>query len=383
MCGAIENSNGSEIWYENDVLKFEKDGKYGLINFNGKVILNPEYDKIYALEGVPKNILIEKDGKKGLVNTSMGEIIIKPEYVEISTLTQSYENGYIVKREDGKCGIINADSKIIFEPAYEAIKNVTADGYYAIVQDGKVKLIRNNGEVKLETGFDNIEEIHGENITITVGGKYGILKLDGTPVVNCEYEDLQYIYGNYYIAKKNGMYGIISTSNEVMIDFTYTSMKYIKTADFIQAENQNYKTDLLDRQLNKVLTDIIISELNLEEGYIRVRQGEDYHYYNFKFEPKTNKEVLASNTLFLVKENGEYGYENKNGERIVDAIYDDAKEQNKFGYCAVKKEGVWGALKADGTVVVTPSVQLDDYLYVDFIDTWYLSKDLNLNIYTK
>ena len=98
---------------------------------------------------------------------------------------------------------------------------------------------------------------------------------------------------------------------------------------------------------------------------------------------KTNKEVLASNTLFLIKENGKYGYENKEGERIVDCIYDDAKEQNKFGYCAVNKDGKWGALKSDGTVVVEPTRDLSSYLYIDFISDWHRHSDIKLNAYTK
>lgn len=379
---AIENSDGSEIWYESNILKFQKDGKFGLIDFEGKLILNAEYDNIYAMPGIQKNIIIEKAGKKGLVNTSMGEIIIRPEYDQITTLTKTYENGYIVAK-DGKFGVISADSKIVFEPVYEEIKNVTANGYYAVVQGGKVKLINEVGEAKLETGFDDIKEINGENLVISLGGKYGIIKLDGTAVVNADYEELKYIFGTYYIAKKNGLYGVISMTNETKIDFTYKSMEYIKTADFIQAENDSYKTDLIDRNFKVVLSDVIVSELNLEDGYLRVREGEAYNYYNFKFEKKTSQEVLATNTLFLVKENGKYGYENKNGERIVDCIYDDAKEQNRFGYCAVKKDGVWGTLKSDGTVVLKPSVNLDEHLYIDFVGTWYLSKDLDLNVYTK
>ena len=379
---AIENTDGSDIWYENNILKFEQNGKYGLIDFNGKLILNAEYDNIYALDGIEKNIIIEKDGKKGLVNTSMGEVIIAPEYTEISTLTKSYENGYIVNK-DGKYGIISADAKVVFEPTYEGIKNVTSDEYYAVVQAGKVKLVNSNWEAKLETGFDDIAEIKGENITIISSGKYGVIKLDGTSVIAPEYEDLKYIYGTYYIAKKDGQYGIISTTDENVVDFTYASMEYIKTADFIQAEKENYKTDLLDRQFNVVLENIIVSELNLEDGYLRIREGDEYNYYNFKFEKKTNQEALPTNTLFLVKEYGKYGYENKNGDRIVDCIYDDAKEQNRFGYCAVKKDGVWGCLKSDGTIVVAPSINLDENLYVDFINDWYLSKDLNLNVYTK
>lgn len=379
---AIENSDGTDIWYENNVLRFEQNAKYGLIDFKGKLVLSAEYDKIYALEGIQKNLIIEKDGLKGLVNTSMGEVIVKPEYNEIYTLTQTYENGYIVSK-NGKYGLISADAKVIFEPIYEKIKNVTANGNYVVTQNGKINLINNKGETILASGFDDIEEINGENLTIRLNGSYGVIDVTGNTVLTSEYEDLKYIYGTYYIAKKAGKYGVISTTGETMVDFHYASMEYIKTADFIQAEKENYKTDLMNRDFKVVLENIIVSELNLENGYVRIREGDEYNYYNFKFERKTSKEILTTNTLFLVKEFGKYGYENKNGDRIVDCIYDDAKEQNRFGYCAVKKDGVWGDLKSDGSVVVEPSINLDEFLYVDFIGNWHLTKDLNLNVYTK
>ena len=93
--------------------------------------------------------------------------------------------------------------------------------------------------------------------------------------------------------------------------------------------------------------------------------------------------MLATNTLFLIKENGKYGYVNKNGDKVVNAKYDDAMEQNKFGYCAVKKDGLWGVLKSDGTVLLEPSVNLDDYLVIDFISEYHRYNDLKLNVYTK
>ena len=379
---AIENSDGSNVWYENDTLIYENSGKYGLINFSGKQILEAEYDNIYALDGIEKNIIIEKNGKKGLVNTSMGEIIIQPEYDSIETVTSTYENGYIVGK-NGKFGIISADAKIIFEPKYDEVKKVASEEYYAVVENGKLELVDLNGNIKLDSGFDDIKEINGDNLVIVSGENYGVIGIDGTELIKPEYQNLKFAYGTYYIAEKNETYGVISSTGGTLVDFLYTSMEYIKTADFFEADNSNYKTDLIDRQFNTVLQNIIVSELNLEDGYIRVRDGDEYSYYNFKFEKQDNQKVLTTSTLFLVKEYGKYGYENKNGDRIVDCIYDDAREQNQFGYCAVKKDGVWGCLKSDGTVVVKPSVNLDENLYVDFIGEWYLDKDLSLSVYTR
>ena len=93
--------------------------------------------------------------------------------------------------------------------------------------------------------------------------------------------------------------------------------------------------------------------------------------------------MLKSNTLFLDKKDGKYGYVNKDGNLIVNYIYDDAKEQNQYGYCAVKKDGLWGVLSQNGSVILKPSVNLDDSLYVEFISSWHLYKDTDLDIYVK
>ena len=154
--------------------------------------------------------------------------------------------------------------------------------------------------------------------------------------------------------------------------------------NFYQAENENLKTDVINSNFEVKLSNVIISELNEEKGYLRVREDGQYKYYNFNFEEKTNRDVLTTSTLFLVKDaNGKYGYVNKNNELIVNYQYDDAKEQNAYGYCVVKKDGLWGVLGSDGTVILKPTINMDNYLYIDFISTWHLHEDTNLNIYVK
>lgn len=380
----LQNGNGSDNWYEKDVLRITSNGKYGLIDLKGKQILPTEYDNIYVLDGIEKSIIIEKEGKKGLFLASTGEVIIHPEYAEITALTDNYENGYIVKNAEGKSGIISLDKKVVLEAKYDEIKNVSGNGYYVVVIDKKLAVIDSSGKVAINKGFDSIETIDRDNLIIIKDNKYGIMGVDGVEVVPTIYEKIKpAISGQYYIAKKDGKYGIISNDNTVKINFIYTNINYVETANFVEAENEDYTTDILDANLKKVIEKAIISEINIDGGYLRIRKNDNYTYYNFKFEEKQNKEVLSTNTLFLFKENGKYGYKNKNDEVIVDPIYDDAKEQNSFGYCAVKKDGLWGALKSDGTVVVSPSVNLEEYLYIDFIEKWHRNNDLNMLVYIK
>ena len=101
----------------------------------------------------------------------------------------------------------------------------------------------------------------------------------------------------------------------------------------------------------------------------------EYKYFNFKFEEKQSTEILSQNTLLLAKKDGKYGYKDKAGNIVVDYIYEDATEQNSCGFVAVKQNGLWGSLKKNGAIACTPSVTLDNSIYVDFIGEWHLSDE--------
>ena len=378
----LDNYLGSKVWYEGNVLKYKENGKYGLIKYNGEKILNAEYDDIYALNGVEKSIIIKKDDKIGLLNNITAEIIIIPEYKEIKAMNSNNSIMFIVKDENDKFGIIGADRKVILENKYDAIENVCGNDMYVVKEGDETKIIDKSGETVLNSGFDSVENINGDRIIAKIGDKYTIINTKGEKTIDAEYEELSYIFSDFYVAKEDGKYGVIDVNEIKCIDFKYEKISYRKDADFIEAEGENYVSDIYDRNLNLKASGIV-SEVNTELGYIKLRVDNNYKYYTFQFDEKTNTEILENNTLFLEKKDEKYGYKNKNGELVVDCIYDDAKEQNKFGYCAVKKDGVWGVLKSDGTVLLKPSVKLDDSQYVDFIGEWHLYKQMNLNVYTK
>ena len=266
---------------------------------------------------------------------------------------------------------------------YQEIKNVTGNSMYVVRDDSGLKLIDSNLNTVLANGFEDIVSINGENLIIKNGDLYGVIKTSGESKVPVEYEDLSYATDNYYVAKKGGLYGIISIENVVCVDFKYNSLEYLHSTDFYQAENSDFTTDIIDRNFETKLSHIIISELNIEGNYMQVRENGEYKYYNLNIVEETNINALKTNTLFLSKNGDKYGYVNKDGELIVDYKYDDAREQNSYGYCAVKQNGLWGVLDSSGNVILEPSVNLDDNLYIEFISTWHLYDDLSLNIYVK
>ncbi len=378
---AISNyDENNTIWYEN-TLKVEQNGKYGLINLDGKNILQCEYDDITPIVGTKNALLTSKNGKKGVVD-SIGKVIIENEYKSITALTEKYENGFIVENEQGKFGVINYNKAQVLEPKYEQIQHVYGNNMYVVKENGVQKIIDTEGNSYLEGKFEEVKEINLDNIIIKANGKYALVTKSGEQKIPAEYDDLTYAYTENYIAKKEGKYGIINSSNETQLNFEYNYLSYLAQTDFIRAETQNFETKLLDREFNEKVSGVI-TEINIEKGYIRVRENDKYKYYNLKLEEKESTDILVGNTIFLKKKDGKYGYINDKGIVVVDYIYDDATEQNKYGYVAVKKDGKWGCLDQNGKVILEPTYELSNNLVIDFIAQWYLAEDLNANYYTK
>lgn len=371
----------NNLWYESNILKVQKNDKYGLINLEGKELLECEYEDIKPIMGTKSVYITVKDGKQGLVD-NLGNIIIENNYVAITSLTNKYDNGFIVKSEDSKYGVIKYDKTVALETKYDEIKNVYGNNCYVVKEADTLKIVDTEGKSYLEGKFDDVKQINANNVVIKKENKYGVMTLDGETKIEPKYDNLTFAFTDTYIAAKEGKYGIISIDNEEKLEFKYENIEYSEEADFIIASLNNSKSDILDRNFNIKCTGII-STINTDKNYIRVRTEEDYKYYNFKLEEKESKEILSGNTLFLSKQDGKFGYVNEKGIVVVDYIYDDATEQNKYGYVSVKKDGKWGALDKNGKVVVEPTYTMENNLVIDFIGQYYLAEDINANYYTK
>lgn len=371
---AIDNYDSKQnVWYEDNVLKVSKDGKYGMIDFSGNEMLSCEYDEITALKGVTSNFIIKKDDKLGLVNEK-GQTIIKTEYKNILSLKEGYKNEYIVVNDDNKYGIISTTGSILVEPLYEDVKYLGSSNLFAVKQDSTWKLIdTDENKIIIDSGYKDIVEANSENIIVVdESGKYGIVSKSNEEKLEPQYEELKYAFSTYYIAKKDGKYGVINLENETVIEFEYQSMTYVESGGFIQADKTDTETIIFDNNLEQKVSGII-SEVNTDKGYIKVYADDEYKYYNFKLEEKSSSDLLTQNTLFLRKKDGKYGYVDKSGNVVVDYIYEDGTEQNSSGFAAVKKDGVWGSINKVGAISQEPSVNLDNSIYIDFIGTWHLS----------
>lgn len=376
----IDNYDESgNAWYEEDVFKVSKDGKYGLIDIDGKEILSLQYDNIESLKGVENSLLITLDGKVGLVNTS-GVTIVSPEYQSIEKFADDAEYGYITIDDDGNYGLISYTGSQILENKYEKIDQIAGTNYFVIEEDGEQILINSSGEEILTEGYDKITQINSEGVVFVKDKKYGFMGYDGEIKIKATYQNLEQINSGILKAEEDDKYGVIDISGTEKLAFEYEDITYDENIGIYIAEDSNYNSTIFNSNFEEKLTGIL-SELNKTDGYIKLKVDDEYKYYDFSFEEKDVTEILSSNTLFVSKKGDSYGFVDKDGNLVVDYIYDEALEQNEYGYAAVKVDNLWGAIDSEGEVVVEPKYTLESNLVIDFIGKWHLGQDLNMNYY--
>lgn len=382
---AIQNNDEeNNLWNESDVLRVKKDGKYGIINLSGKELAEIKYEEITAVTGIENALKVKENGKYGVIDKE-GKTLVDSKYAEILNLGKDNKEGFIVKADDGKYGIVDYSNQVVLETIYDEVTKIYGNNLYVVKKADKQLLIKKDGTEVLKQGYDNIKQIlknEDNGVIFMQNGKCGVMKTTGEVVISPEYENLKEAKSGILIASKDGKYGIIDMEKNTKVDFKYASLNYNEKADIYIAEDSQFNNEIMDNSFDVKLTGILI-DMNDEKGYIKLRQSDEYKYYNYKFEEKKESDINTNNTLYLSKKDGKYGFIDKQGNVVVDYIYDDATEQNLYGFAGVKKDGKWGSIDNKGNLVQEPTYNLDDYLKIDFIGRWHYGKDINMNYYNQ
>lgn len=382
---ALQNFDESNnLWYETNVLKVEKEGKYGIIDLEGKELTETKYQEITTIAGIKSALKVKENGKFGVIDDE-GKTIVETKYMEVTNLGKDNKSGFIIKNDEGKYGVVDYSNKMVLDTKYEEVLKVHANNMYVVKKEGKQVLISEDGTEVLSKGYDSIYDIlksEGNGIIFIKNSKFGVMKTDGEVIIQPEYEYMKEAKSGILIASKEGKYGIVDMQNNTKLEFRYAMINYNEKADIYIAEDTSFNNDIIDSTFNVRQSGILV-DMNDEKGYIKLRQADEYKYYNYKFEEKKETEINPNNTLFLRKKDGKYGFVDKDEKVVVGYIYDDATEQNICGYAGIKKDGKWGSIDNKGNVVQEPTYNLDDYLKVDFIGRWHLGKDMNMNYYNQ
>lgn len=266
---AIELKNiASDLMYEKSILKFQKNGKYGLVDFNGKEVLAANYTSIEALPYREGTVLIKKDDKCGVANMKGAEII-KCEYDKIAidnyyTDTDKYKySGYIVgnKTQDGyRYGYISCKGKKLLNNEYNEITRITEikdnnNVYLISAKNGQYGLTKNGKEVTSNEYQSMTYESDVNLIIVEKNQKYGAVDTEGKEIIPIKYDEIN--VNGLYMYAKDSLGTIVLDSNGKEVNINSNSYKYSTENEkyfitIINSEGEG-KYGVVDKNGNKII----------------------------------------------------------------------------------------------------------------------------------
>lgn len=442
-----------DIPFEKSVLKYKQGNLYGLINMEGKVITKAIYEKIESVPYKEGEILVQKDGKQGVINSkgvelvknnydsiigdghynqvdykdagyivgikndekylygylsNQGKEILPNEYDEIVRMNQiEGENIYLLTTKNGKKGILK-NGKILLENIYQQIeydetielfkvkendlygikdlegktilsseyKDISYKGIYisATTKTNKIVNYDRFGKELSENKYKKVIATGNENYFITVGQNnlYGIINENGVETTTNKYTYIEYLVGEYFAAyNEENQIGIIDHYGNIVLGIQYNLVQLIKGTDMIQVSNTSKGLlEIYSSQIKQVAM-MKNAKLYTYDDYIKIVSDTETKYISLDGRILTNKQALPNNTLFATSKHGSWGFEDKDGNIVIEQVYDMVTEFNKYGFAGIKEGNKWGVIKEDGTIIVEPTYEISSNAEPEFIGKYY------------
>ena len=272
--------------FENTVLKYKKDGKFGLIDLEGKEITDPIYDEISAVTYKEGMLFVKQGEKVGVININgvevikteydsinvdnyydvntryertgfitckigengyrygyinyKGDVVLDTEYTEIERVTaiEDEKDIYLIAFKDGQAGLLK-NKKIILNHEYEDIMYYSNNDVFIVQRNAKQGVADREGNIKIEPQYSNIS-FGGIYVNATQDDTTKILDLNGNEVNDGYISKVPTKDGQHFIVYgEDGIYKIIDGNGNVVIDRNYTNIEEVDNNYFIVASDRN------------------------------------------------------------------------------------------------------------------------------------------------
>lgn len=309
----IENENENDFTlYEQNVLLFEKDGKYGLINYGGKIVVDAKYNEISVINYKFGEFLVNQNGKYGIIKED-GTILLKTMYDKIEM-----DNYYAEE-----CGYKKA-GYIVCKKTTEGYKY----GYYDY-----------EGTKVLETEYNEISritQIISNNIYLLVAqnGQYGVF-VNGSKIINTQYQSILYESNlKMFIVERTGKYGVLNENGVEILKVENDSVQIKGIFIYVQNGETKKVYDKSGKEVD-IPFNVIIQETSNVEYYIKIEQLGDMNYYTIadKYykdlisEKYTYIEYAYKNFFIVYNENRQCGVIDNKGNIIIELKYNSIQKE--------------------------------------------------------
>lgn len=243
------------------------DGKYGVLDHNWNWVIQPTYDRIYAIENEDRDM--EQVNEK---------------YVLVASLNERH-------------GIINTDEEVLVPFRYNGIDDFSQNGQIRVTDTdrwyyGRITL---DGEEVMPCQYERLDPYNSEGLTVACrDGEYCILNSDGAiQGYITEADDVYQMNHSYAIATKDGYYGIVNSDGSWVIEPKY------------------WQTDLSENYIEVYYEDDSATLFDINGNFL----NDSYEGYRLDDDTKV--------VLGWEESSNSYEAVDETGETFVDGYYND------------------------------------------------------------
>ena len=215
------------------------------------------------------------------------------------------------------------------------------------------------------TAYDNVTAVFGSTIQVQTGGLWGIAKSDGVLLIPCEYEAISTFYDDRAVVMKNAeVYAIDNNNNRIEIIH--------EDVDEIGNLADNRIPLLINGSWVRATGEFALGTIGFEQlgmysgGYAAAKENGKWGVIDLAAKwliPAEYDEIITDELGRCYARGAVFARKDGvvsllAGGRLTGETYEDAAPFSSEGYAAVKRNGKWGFIDEQGTVMI-------DFLFDD------------------
>lgn len=268
-------------------------------------------------------------------------------------------------------------SKIRFEHASDFL-----GGFATIRMNKKWGLLDNKGEITLPCISEEFINRQGEICIIKINNKYGLINAHGVSITGLIYDEIKLINENIAIVKVDNKWGFFNTNGKIITEciydeYTLMDIKISKVYrdDFVIVKRDgNYGfirfngtcLDCKYYSIELVLENLVAVNYcdnndyygRYKIGFFNVNAKQLSEFVFSRYKVISNELIAVNKSKQTVKEQySKWGIINREGNLLVDFLYDDLIEYDEEVGCIVKQDGKYGLIDKFGNIKIDFSFQ--------------------------
>jgi len=307
-----------------DYYMVKKDSLIGVCNLNGDFIIPVKYTYLHLIANKYFSFGTKKEGY-GLMEKN-GRIIINPKYEEPLSIAKE---GVLIAKKDGKIRFIDFQEKVTLPIQLDKV--IFEGDIYKILKDDKWGIMTKDLEIVVQPKYSNIERRFNNIFKVVLDEKLGALNSDFKEIIPTKYTSLELFHSLYFAAtldEKRWLKGVIDTLGNQILDFEYTMLKRGGGNLIFGKKRSNSLFSSFNEKGEQISppTYLGINGLNKDFSYVMIEPA-----------PEGKKALIDQNGKVLT-------------DYIYDRIF-SKRVRNKKGeyFLKAERDGIVGTLNLDGT----------------------------------